>query len=448
MSLRILASCSLLTLAVACDSGKETGDTGDTDTADTDTGADTSDTGTDTGDSGDTDTGDTDTGDTDTADTGDTGTASLYDQIGGAPAVSAVVDAFLARVGADSRINWFFADSDMAGLKTKLEEQICAATGGPCTYTGGSMVDVHAGMAITDAQFDALVEDLLLALDDLGVPYALDGSQPIDPLLVALVGMRGDIVTDADGSAVTFNQIGGYAAVGAVVDGLLANVAADSRINWFFADSDMTTLRTRLVEQVCSATGGYCTYKGGSMVDVHAGMAITNAQFDALVEDLLAALDTLGVPYALDGSEAIDPLLIALVGMQADIVTDADGTAVNFNAIGGHAALEAVVDEFLVIVAADSRINARFASTDLAALDLLLVEQMCDATGGYCTYSGMSMYDAHHGMNVTEDEFDYLVEDLLTACDNLGVVYALDGSQPIDALLLALVGMETDIVGH
>ena len=283
--------------------------------ADTETGG-TTDTPMETGDTS----MDTDSGmDTDT---GETGMASLYDQLGGEPVVALVVDTFIAHVAADAKINWFFADTDIPALKASLNDQICAATGGPCTYTGGSMKDVHAGMAITDDEFNALVGDLLGALDELGVPYALDGSATIDPLLLALVGMHDDIVTDADGSAVYFNQLGGHDAVVAVVGHFLGIVAADARINSFFAATDVEALAGKLVDQVCQATGGYCTYKGKSMLDAHTGMNISDADFDALVEDMITTFDDLGVPRSanLDGSELGDALLLALAGMRGDIV--------------------------------------------------------------------------------------------------------------------------------
>lgn len=261
--------------------------------------------------------------------TDDTGTEqSLYEQLGGETAIRAVVAELVKNIAADGRINWMFANADLPALEASLHDQICAATGGGCTYSGADMKTAHAGMAITDAQFNALVEDLLKALDTLGVPYALDGSQPIDPLLLALVGMQGDIVEDADGSAVYFNQLGvyaggdGYAAVSAVIDAMLGYVAADSRINGFFATTDLANLRALLIEQVCDATGGYCTYSGRDMKSSHAGLCIGSDDFNALVEDLLKGLDDLGVPYALDGSELIDPLLLTLAGMSTDIVEE------------------------------------------------------------------------------------------------------------------------------
>ena len=117
---------------------------------------------------------------------------SLYDRLGGEPAITAVIDDFLANVLADNRINAFFANVDEAGkanLRAKLIEQVCAASGGPCTYTGKDMVTVHTGMNLTEADFNALVEDLVKSLDKFKVP-----EPEKNELLAALGSMKGDIV--------------------------------------------------------------------------------------------------------------------------------------------------------------------------------------------------------------------------------------------------------------
>jgi len=115
--------------------------------------------------------------------------ASLYDRLGGQPAITAVVDQFVTNVAADERINGFFGNTDIANLKAKLVEQICQASGGPCTYTGKDMKTTHEGMGITEAQFNALVEDLIAALDQFKVPEQEKGE------LLGLLGpMKSDIV--------------------------------------------------------------------------------------------------------------------------------------------------------------------------------------------------------------------------------------------------------------
>ena len=114
---------------------------------------------------------------------------SLYERLGGLDAIKAVVDDFVANLAADTAINARFANADIPNLKTKLVEQICAATGGPCTYSGKDMVTAHTGMKITDGEFDALVGDLKKTLDKFSVP-----EREQNELLSALGGMRGDIV--------------------------------------------------------------------------------------------------------------------------------------------------------------------------------------------------------------------------------------------------------------
>lgn len=117
---------------------------------------------------------------------------SLYERLGGKPAITAVVDDFVANVAADKRINGFFAQTDIQRLKRLLVEQICAGTGGPCTYTGRDMKTAHAGMRIDDAHFNALVEDLVRTLDKFKVPQ-----REKEELLGILGPMKADIVSAA-----------------------------------------------------------------------------------------------------------------------------------------------------------------------------------------------------------------------------------------------------------
>ena len=114
---------------------------------------------------------------------------SLYDRLGGKPAITAVVDDFVGRVAADTRINGKFATADIPRLKMLLVQQICEASGGPCTYTGRNMKTTHAGMGISSADFDALVSDLVATLNQFKVP-----EREKNELLGALGPMKGDIV--------------------------------------------------------------------------------------------------------------------------------------------------------------------------------------------------------------------------------------------------------------
>jgi hemoglobin len=114
---------------------------------------------------------------------------SLYERLGGKDAIVAVVDDFVGRCATDERINGKFARTDVPRLKANLVDQVCEATGGPCTYSGRDMRTTHDGMSVTAGEFDALVADLVATLDKFGVPEAEKSE-----LLGALAPMRPDIV--------------------------------------------------------------------------------------------------------------------------------------------------------------------------------------------------------------------------------------------------------------
>ena len=114
---------------------------------------------------------------------------TLYERLGGKGSLEAVVDDFVARCGKDGRINVKFARTDIPRLQKMLVDQVCEATGGPCTYTGRDMKETHAGMGVTSGEFDALVEDLVASLDHFGVSK---GDQ--EELLGVLAPMKSYIV--------------------------------------------------------------------------------------------------------------------------------------------------------------------------------------------------------------------------------------------------------------
>jgi hemoglobin len=115
--------------------------------------------------------------------------ATLYERLGGHESINAVIDDFVGRCAADDRINGKFARTDIPRLTQMLKDQVCMATGGPCTYAGRSMRETHDGMGVTAGEFDALVGDLVATLDHFGVPKAEQGE-----LLGILGPLRGDIV--------------------------------------------------------------------------------------------------------------------------------------------------------------------------------------------------------------------------------------------------------------
>jgi hemoglobin len=101
---------------------------------------------------------------------------TLYDRLGGEPAVGAVVSEFYDRVLADERVCHHFEDVDMADQRSHQTKFLSAVTGGPMRYEGDEMDVAHEGLAITDADFDAVAEHLDDALREFDVDDADRGA--------------------------------------------------------------------------------------------------------------------------------------------------------------------------------------------------------------------------------------------------------------------------------
>jgi hemoglobin len=111
--------------------------------------------------------------------------------------------------------------------------------------------------------------------------------------------------------------------------------------------------------------------------------------------------------------------------------------------LGGMPAINAVVDEFTTRVATDPELNSGFKNTDVPKFKKNLAEQICEATGGPCKYTGKNMKDAHKGMKITDAQFNKTGGHLSASLDKFNVA-AADKT----ALLNAIGGMKPDIVNQ
>ena len=121
--------------------------------------------------------------------TGARAEATLYEQIGGEAVLRKTVEEFVLIMENDDRINFAFGNTDITKFKQLLFEQLCNVTGGPCQYTGRTMRESHEKLAITNAMFNALAEDVYLAFDRAKVPYRLQNK-----VMAIFAPMQRDIV--------------------------------------------------------------------------------------------------------------------------------------------------------------------------------------------------------------------------------------------------------------
>ena len=121
--------------------------------------------------------------------TGHAQSDALYQQLGGEPGLVALMDDFMERLLADPRMNPFFKDTDHKHIKEELVLQFCEVSGGPCKRKGPDMKKAHAGIDVTKANFNALVEVLQSSMDARGIAF---GTQ--NRLLAQLAPMHREII--------------------------------------------------------------------------------------------------------------------------------------------------------------------------------------------------------------------------------------------------------------
>jgi hemoglobin len=117
---------------------------------------------------------------------------TLYKRLGGYDALAAVTDDFLNRLVSDPQFARFFGGHSSDSLKKirqLIVDQLCAATGGPCLYIGRDMKITHAGLGITEKDWDVTAKHLVATLDKFAVPV-----REKDEVLSAVSGLKKDIV--------------------------------------------------------------------------------------------------------------------------------------------------------------------------------------------------------------------------------------------------------------
>src|SRR5580704_14676778 len=115
---------------------------------------------------------------------------TLYSDMGGQPGINKIADVSVDNYLADPRIKDIFSESNIDRIRAELKDQFCVIAGGPCRYTGHSMEATHKGLHLTNANFNALVEDLQSAMDSCNIPFATQNR-----FLARLAPMQHQVVT-------------------------------------------------------------------------------------------------------------------------------------------------------------------------------------------------------------------------------------------------------------
>jgi hemoglobin len=115
--------------------------------------------------------------------------AGVFKDFGGMPGLTALMDDLMTTMMADTRLHPFFANADRDRIKRQLAEQFCVILDGGCTFSGRDMKAAHASLGIDHANFNALVEDLQLAMQRRHIPFRSQNK-----LLAVLAPMHREII--------------------------------------------------------------------------------------------------------------------------------------------------------------------------------------------------------------------------------------------------------------
>jgi hemoglobin len=224
---------------------------------------------------------------------------ALWDRLGGEKGVTRIIDNFVTTVIRDPRVNFFRKpnaipdDKQLAALKRHLVEYISSVTGGPYDYKGKNMKEVHKGMGITNAEFDAAETHLRTALQ-------INGALPDDIILVMrfVETTRSDIVQPKlppPPPTTAWQRLGGEKGAARIVDDIVDPAIKDPKVNFYgnpqFVPSpeSVILLKAKFVEQLSNLTGGP-PQAIQSMRVAHRGRGITNAEFDVFLGYIRKAL--------------------------------------------------------------------------------------------------------------------------------------------------------------
>ena len=131
----------------------------------------------------------------------------------------------------------------------------------------------------------------------------------------------------------------------------------------------------------------------------------------------------------------------ALAVFAALLAAAPSARAALFDDVGGQPGIDRIVDNATARFLADARVSGTFDNTNMVRFKTMLSAQLCQLTGGPCTYRGHDMEAVHRGLAVSRSMFNALAEDLQDAMEDVGVAYHTQ-----NRVIALLAPMQRDVV--
>ena len=229
---------------------------------------------------------------------------SLFTHLGGWDAVDLLVRDWFGLILQHPVLNPAFEGKDHPRIMENLKFFLGRALGGPDSCQGEDIRQVHHAFKVTRDQFDAMVSLLNQALDRLNL-----GEETTQRVVAVFLPIKSQIVNGS-----LFSRLGGEAVLKGVIDDFYGRVMKDPLVAVQFHGKDLGRLKGHLVKFVSQALGGPGQYDGPTLFDAHKKLAITDEQFNRVVQHLGAALEKFQV-----GQKEISQVVELLAPLKPDI---------------------------------------------------------------------------------------------------------------------------------
>ncbi|MBB1331821.1 group 1 truncated hemoglobin [Pseudoalteromonas sp. SR44-5] len=114
---------------------------------------------------------------------------TFYQQLDGKAGLQRLVDSFINQIGNDEQIIHYFEHANISHFREGFINHLCVLTDGPCEYTRDSMVDIHTGMHITEADFNHVVDLLINAMNEQNISHTVQNK-----ILAKMAPLRAEII--------------------------------------------------------------------------------------------------------------------------------------------------------------------------------------------------------------------------------------------------------------
>lgn len=373
---------------------------------------------------------------------------SIYERIGGAPAVSAAVDIFYQKQQADPRVKGFFKGIDLPKLHLNQKSFLTKVFGGPDNYAGRDLKSSHKGLKITEGQFEATVENLINTLYELKV-----GQDIIEEVKIILESTRSHCVGEGlekAGSKKTkcsieaskvnqnlFEKMGGKESINKLEDIIYKKMLMDKRVRGYFRGVDIEHLHTNQKAFLTKILAGPSKYSGYDLKATYEGLILNDEYFNVFLENVEPAL------IELHYTEDLIREIMSIFESTRNINLSQDNSnnsivqphrklspafrkkpIVNitlFDRIGGKSKISTLVDLFYKRQLADPRVRGYFKGIDMPRLHQMQKYFLAKVTGGPDEYRGRDMISSHISLKLPNCHFDAVKENLLYSALEVGL---------------------------